>query len=149
GTAGYRAAMVTRVVLDLVEAVGRLPTGATATVPADDADQDTVAAWCARTGNHLVSIGDGQAGVRRGRTPAAAPQPATRLWLYTNFDCNLACDYCCARSSPKTPRRGLGLDRIRQLVDEAVTAGVTEVYLTGGEPFLLPDLDDVVATCTQ
>src|SRR5439155_8041390 len=34
-----------------------------------------------------------------------------------------------------------------QLVDEATAAGVTELYLTGGEPFLLPDLDHVVTTC--
>jgi pyruvate-formate lyase-activating enzyme len=147
--------MVTRVVLDLVEALGRLPVGATATVPADDRDADTVAAWCARTGNQLVSVGDGRAVVRHGR--AALPEhdlaperrPGTRLWLYTNFDCNLACDYCCARSSPHTPRRGLGLERIRQLVDEAVDAGVTEVYLTGGEPFLLPDLDQITRACAD
>ena len=31
--------------------------------------------------------------------------PARRLWLYTNFDCNLACTYCCVSSSPRTPRR--------------------------------------------
>ena len=24
-----------------------------------------------------------------------------RLWVYTNFDCNLACTYCCAESSPR------------------------------------------------
>ncbi len=34
--------MVTRVVLDLVEALARLPAGATATVPAADADAVTV-----------------------------------------------------------------------------------------------------------
>jgi uncharacterized Fe-S cluster-containing radical SAM superfamily protein len=147
--------MVTRVVLDLVEAVGRLPAGATTAVPAADVDADTVAHWCARTGNQLVSFGDGQAVVRRGRATPSEPdlppdrRPGARLWLYTNFDCNLACDYCCARSSPHTPRRALGLDRIRQVVDEAVTAGVTEVYLTGGEPFLLPDLDHIATACAE
>jgi len=144
--------MVTRVVLDLVDAVGRLPTGATATVPVADGDAVTVAAWCTRTGNELVSLVDGQAVVRRGRASASdlptERRPGARLWLYTNFDCNLACDYCCARSSPRTPRRALGLDRIRQLVDEAAAAGVTEVYLTGGEPFLLTDLDHIANACT-
>jgi len=144
--------MVTRVVLDLVEAVGRLPIGATVSVPVGAADTDTVAAWCARTGNELVSVTDGQAAVRRGHAPEPdlppGRRPGARLWLYTNFDCNLACDYCCARSSPRTPRRALGLDRIRQLVDEAAAAGVTEVYLTGGEPFLLTDLDHIANACT-
>jgi uncharacterized Fe-S cluster-containing radical SAM superfamily protein len=145
--------MVTRVVLDLVETLGRLPLGATATVPVTDGEADTVAAWCARTGNDLVSFGDGRAVVRRGHaTRPDLPDDrrvGTRLWLYTNFDCNLACDYCCARSSPRTPRRALGAERIDRLVCEAAEAGISEVYLTGGEPFLLPDLDRIVVACTR
>ncbi|MEZ5095936.1 MAG: hypothetical protein R2731_07310 [Nocardioides sp.] len=30
-----------------------------------------------------------------------------RLWVYTNFDCNLACGYCCAESSPRAAARRL------------------------------------------
>jgi len=120
----------------------------------DEAIVDLVSAWCARTGNELVEVRDGVALVRRGisRDPLAelAPEqlPGTRLWLYTNFDCNLACDYCCARSSPQTARRALGVDKVRRLAAEAVEAGVSELILTGGEPFLLPDLDHLVAACT-
>ncbi|MEP6631854.1 MAG: radical SAM protein [Lapillicoccus sp.] len=69
--------------------------------------------------------------------------------MYTNFDCNLACDYCCVRSSPRAERRALGVDRVRRLVDEAVAAGVVELVLTGGEPFLLPDIDVLVEACTS
>ncbi len=65
---------------------------------------------------------------------------APRLWIYTNFDCNLRCGYCCARSSPRAERRALSLVAHRKLVDEAVESGITEVFLTGGEPFLLPDI---------
>ncbi|MFN8559205.1 MAG: radical SAM protein [Dehalococcoidia bacterium] len=68
--------------------------------------------------------------------PALAP----RLWIYTNFDCNLTCSYCVARSGPRVERRGLGMAAHRRLVDEAVDCGLTEAFLTGGEPFLLPDL---------
>lgn len=101
-----------------------------------------------------MHLGDEIATVRRGRRPdpfaGLEPDqlPGTRLWLYTNFDCNLACDYCCVRSSPQTARRALGADRVRRLATEAVEAGVSELILTGGEPFLLPDLDDLVASCT-
>lgn len=143
-------------VLDLVERTGPLPLGATAAVPLDGSADDValVTAWCARTGNSLVEVSDGVATVRRG--PAPDPYagldpdqiPGTRLWIYTNFDCNLACDYCCVRSSPRAERRALGVDRVRKLAGEAVEAGVGELILTGGEPFLLPDLDDLVAACT-
>ena len=58
-----------------------------------------------------------------------------RLWLYTNFHCNLACGYCVVASSPSARRRELPLPRLCALVDEAVSEGFTELYLTGGEPF--------------
>lgn len=145
-------------VLDLVERVGAVADGATVSVPVGEGDPDvlaeTVAAWCARTGNELMALGEKSATVRRGRARNAMAElpadqvPGTRLWMYTNFDCNLACDYCCVRSSPQTERRALGIDRIRRLAAEAVDAGVTELILTGGEPFLLPDIDELVGVCT-
>jgi pyruvate-formate lyase-activating enzyme len=146
--------MVSRVVLDLVERVGATAAGTTVDVPVRPEETELVAAWCARTGNELVTVATDHAVVRRGRTTrnveAASGQPhMARLWIYTNFDCNLACDYCCARSSPTAARRAIGVDRISRLVAEAAEAGVREVFLTGGEPFLLPDLDRVVASCVD
>ena len=145
-------------VLDLVERVGAVARHATVSVPIPEIDTETarraVAAWCAHTGNELVEITDGSVVVRRGpivdHLGVLDPTqvPGTRLWIYTNFDCNLACDYCCARSSPQADRNGLGLDRVRRLAAEAVDAGVSELILTGGEPFLLPDIDEVVQACT-
>ena len=146
-------------VLDLVEQAGRVHTGATFTVQWGTADSaiawETVSLWCERTGNQLVQLDELLAVVRRGRAPDPLAEldpdqlPGTRLWMYTNFDCNLSCDYCCVRSSPQTERRALGVDRVRQLASEAVDAGVSELILTGGEPFLLPDLDEVVEACTS
>jgi diadenosine tetraphosphatase ApaH/serine/threonine PP2A family protein phosphatase len=61
-----------------------------------------------------------------------------RLWVYSNFHCNLACDYCAVASSPRARPRSIGLDRFCALVDEAVAEGFEELYVTGGEPFLEP-----------
>jgi len=72
-----------------------------------------------------------------------------RLWLYTNFHCNLACDYCSVASSPQARRRSIGAARFRELVDEAVAEGFTELYVTGGEPFLEPDLVDMLLYATE
>jgi pyruvate-formate lyase-activating enzyme len=71
----------------------------------------------------------------------------SRLWLYTNFDCNLCCDYCCVRSSPKAPRRALGLERVRRIASEAAALGVDDIFVTGGEPFLLPEIGDILTAC--
>jgi predicted phosphodiesterase/uncharacterized Fe-S cluster-containing radical SAM superfamily protein len=72
-----------------------------------------------------------------------------RLWVYTNFHCNLACSYCSVASSPQARRRSVGLERVKMLVDEAVQEGFDEVYLTGGEPFLEPDIVEMVLYATE
>ena len=46
---------------------------------------------------------------------ADRPPISTKLWLYTNFDCNLRCSCCGAESTPETPRRALGLSRVGRL----------------------------------
>jgi pyruvate-formate lyase-activating enzyme len=73
----------------------------------------------------------------------------TRLWLYTNYDCNLACDYCCVVAGPRADPRRLTAERIRELADEAAAAGLREVFLTGGEPTLRPDLAQLIAFITD
>jgi pyruvate-formate lyase-activating enzyme/TusA-related sulfurtransferase len=111
-------------------------------------------AWCRFTRNTLVETSVESARtrwvIRCGEAPpnAEAVRPVgSRLWLYTNFDCNLHCDYCCVRSSPKVPRRELGLARIRRIAGEAAEIGVGEIFVTGGEPFLLTDIGEILATC--
>ncbi|HEX4151317.1 MAG TPA: radical SAM protein [Steroidobacteraceae bacterium] len=59
----------------------------------------------------------------------------------------LRCDYCCVRSSPKAPRRALGLERVRRIATEAAELGVSEIFVTGGEPFLLPEIGKILAAC--
>jgi sulfatase maturation enzyme AslB (radical SAM superfamily) len=67
-----------------------------------------------------------------------------RLWIYSNFHCNLACTYCAVASSPSARRRSIGLARFRALVDEAVAEGFDELYVTGGEPFVEPQIVDML-----
>ena len=110
--------------------------------------------WCRFTRNTLVDS-SAESGVMRwlircGEAPADADNDrpvGSRLWLYTNFDCNLHCDYCCVRSSPKAARRELGFARVQQIASEAVELGVKEIFVTGGEPFLLKDIGDILAAC--
>ena len=74
-------------------------------------------------------------------------QPAIqwKLWIYTNYDCNLRCSYCVAKSSPNAPRRAIGLKNAQRLVDEAVALGFSEVFFTGGEPFILKEIYAMLA----
>lgn len=81
-------------------------------------------------------------------TRQESPAIAWKLWFYTNYDCNLTCKYCVARSGPNVPRRALPTPLIHQLVDEAADLGFAHVFLTGGEPFLLPDIYETLAYCS-
>jgi len=114
--------------------------------------------WCRFTGNPLVEAtaeeGRSRWVFRCGAVAAPAGVPTegnrpvgSRLWLYTNFDCNLHCDYCCVRSSPTAPRRELGLARVQRITREAEELGVREIFVTGGEPFLLEDIGDILLSC--
>jgi uncharacterized Fe-S cluster-containing radical SAM superfamily protein len=81
--------------------------------------------------------------------PPDSPPLGSRLWLYTNFDCNLACDYCCAESSPRAGARRLPLEVAERAVEELAGLGGREVLLTGGEPFLVPELPRLVAATAR
>jgi sulfatase maturation enzyme AslB (radical SAM superfamily) len=77
------------------------------------------------------------------------PPLGSRLWLYTNFDCNLACDYCCAVSSPQAAARRLPVAVAGRACEEFAGLGGREVLLTGGEPFLVPELPELVAAAAR
>jgi pyruvate-formate lyase-activating enzyme len=112
-------------------------------------------AWCRFTRNSLIGT-EIEAGrtrwvLRHGQAPEDAEEErpvGSRLWLYTNFDCNLSCDYCCVRSSPKASRRALGIDRVMRIASEAAELRVKEIFVTGGEPFMLPDIGEILLACS-
>lgn len=64
----------------------------------------------------------------------------SKLWLYTNFDCNLRCTYCVTKSTPDVPRRALDLKTMQRLIDAGTALGFRDLFFTGGEPFLLDDI---------
>lgn len=68
-----------------------------------------------------------------------------RLWLYSNYNCNLACTYCLTDSAPGVPKRVLTADAMIGAVAQAADLGFTEVGVTGGEPFLAPGIVDTLA----
>ncbi|CAN5157181.1 radical SAM protein [soil metagenome] len=140
--------MSLRLTMRMVEEVGALPAGSSARVAVDGPDTvETVRRWTEATGNTVLMVHPDSVEVLRGR--AADPieslsvdrRPGFRLWVYTSFHCNLACDYCCVESSPKASPRVVSVEEFARLVGEAVDAGVAELFLTGGEPFMLLDLD--------
>ncbi len=76
----------------------------------------------------------------------AAGEMPGRVWLYSNYHCNLACSYCLTESSPRSPRRQLTPDTMIDVARQAAELGFTGLGVTGGEPFLLPWLPETIRT---
>lgn len=74
----------------------------------------------------------------------AAGELPGRVWLYSNYHCNLACSYCLTESSPRSERRMLTPELMTSVAREAADLGFTDLGVTGGEPFLLPWLPETV-----
>lgn len=149
-SASPRAALA----IDLMRALGRTALGATVTVPArSSADVDFINDWCTANGCTTLAVYEDSVEIYRGprdRAAAALPAdrlPGYRLWIYTNFHCNLRCSYCCAESSPGADPRAFDAATVAELVGQAVASGTKEIYLTGGEPLLNNDIADIVKYC--
>ena len=150
-----RKTFASGVLPELIAALHRSRPGDLVAVTGDDKGvSPELETWCRFTGNALL-----EATVEEGRTRwvfrcGAVPESTaelrpvgSRLWLYSNFHCNLHCDYCCVRSSPTAARRELGLWRVQRIAREAADLGVKEIFVTGGEPFLLEDIGEILLCC--
>lgn len=84
------------------------------------------------------------------KTTDAPPRVALRsldtLWFQVAGTlCNLACTHCFVSSSPTNRTHGhLSLERVREVLEEAVGLGVKEYYFTGGEAFLNPQMEAIL-----
>ncbi|MBA3420084.1 MAG: radical SAM protein [Geodermatophilaceae bacterium] len=81
-------------------------------------------------------------------TPAAAVAAGVlpgRVWLYSNYHCNLTCTYCLTESGPGVQRRELTAERMLETARQAAELGFTALGVTGGEPFLVPDMPKTLA----
>ena len=73
----------------------------------------------------------------------------SRLWMYSNYHCNLVCTYCLTESGPKVARRELDPAHMLELAREAAQVGFTGIGITGGEPFLVPDMPQLLLELSE
>jgi molybdenum cofactor biosynthesis enzyme MoaA len=68
------------------------------------------------------------------------------LWFQvTGTHCNLTCRHCFISCSPHNRSFGyLSIEAVRAALEESVGLGVREYYFTGGEPFLHPQMVDIL-----
>ena len=67
------------------------------------------------------------------------------LWFNTGTVCNLACASCYIESSPLNDRLSfISTGEVRAFLDELAGGGGEEIGFTGGEPFVNPQMTDIL-----
>jgi len=81
-----------------------------------------------------------------------APVRLETLWLNTGTLCNLTCENCYIESSPENDRLSyLSRTEVQAYLDEIASTDlpVREIGITGGEPFMNPDILAIIEDCLE
>jgi len=80
------------------------------------------------------------------RMPEARFRFLDALWLQlTGTRCNIACRHCFSSCGPKADQIPMmSAAQVEEALEEGRTLGMRQVFFTGGEPFLHPDLPALV-----
>ena len=65
------------------------------------------------------------------------------LQFQYDYRCNFRCEHCCTSRMEKK-KRHFTIEDVRELSRQADELGLAHFTITGGEPLLFPDLDDLV-----
>lgn len=79
-----------------------------------------------------------------GRDKHIRPEKISELWLHITNSCNLKCRHCLFSSSPGTGD-SLSFASIKGVIDEAYSLGCRMFVLTGGEPFVHPEIKEIIS----
>ena len=73
------------------------------------------------------------------------PQHLRELWFHTGTVCNLSCPFCLEGSKPGDNRLNkITFDDAQPFIDEAMSLGVEKFSFTGGEPFVIRDMFEIL-----
>jgi len=83
--------------------------------------------------------------------PTAPLSELSTLWIQvTGTWCNLTCTHCLNSSGPVNPwLKSLDTDMVIRYLKEGAELGIKEIYYTGGEPFLHPDMLLLIARALE
>lgn len=71
-----------------------------------------------------------------------------RVHLTVTQECQLRCRHCSQKSRDAAPNE-LTLEELEKLFDDLATTGVCEVTIAGGEPFMRPDIVQIITYARQ
>ena len=78
------------------------------------------------------------------------PHALDELWFHTGTACNLACPFCLEGSKPGDNRlQRITLTDAKPYIDAAVKLGVKQFSFTGGEPFIVKGMVNILQYALQ
>lgn len=66
------------------------------------------------------------------------------LQLQYNYACNMRCDHCAITNLRQPGKPSLTLADVHLIADQADAMGLASICISGGEPLIFPDLEDVI-----
>ena len=84
----------------------------------------------------------------RGRADAIDLGRLADVYLFVTNDCNLRCSHCYVSSGEYVPPREMTTPEIVSLIDQARELGASRFLVTGGEPFMVRDIWDIISHIT-
>ena len=67
------------------------------------------------------------------------------IQLQYDYKCNMSCDHCAISGFRDNPKiRKLTIPDVKRIADHADVMGLASICISGGEPLIFPDLEDVV-----
>jgi MoaA/NifB/PqqE/SkfB family radical SAM enzyme/SAM-dependent methyltransferase len=93
----------------------------------------------------LAQIQGFRPGSYSGREATIKPEVIRELWFHVTNRCNLACTHCLFSSSPEDDRQ-LAADTVLSLAAEAYQKGCRLFAITGGEPFVHPEIETIITS---
>ena len=85
------------------------------------------------------------------QAPFVEMKKLNNLWFQlTGFTCNLKCRHCyLSCNSTNKSKRFLNLEKIKNILNEVNKEDLKEIYLTGGEPLLHRDINNIIRHCIK
>lgn len=80
-------------------------------------------------------------------SPAVALESLDELWFQVSGTvCNLRCKHCFISCAPDNHSFWfMTREQVADALEESVELGVKEYYFTGGEPFMNPEMEEILA----
>jgi MoaA/NifB/PqqE/SkfB family radical SAM enzyme len=67
-----------------------------------------------------------------------------RIQFQARYNCNFSCQHCSINGVKDKSRKTLSIADIKNIFDQADVMGISRMTLSGGEPLIFPDLDQII-----